>query len=108
MSLFLDTGVLGMVTHPRAATLNAACLNWLEGCIGAGSTICVPEIADYELHRELIRLDSKSLQRLDELESVVGECVPLSTPAMREAADLWAQMRKQGTPTPPTSLWTAM
>jgi predicted nucleic acid-binding protein len=61
--------------------------------------VCIPEIADYEVRRELLRLDSKkALSRLDSLKEEI-EYVPLSTRAMRQAAAFWAQARRAGKPT---------
>lgn len=61
----------------------------------------VPEIADYELRRELLRLGTaRSVRQLDLLLSnpyVVY--VPISTAAMRLAAQLWADVRRAGRPT---------
>lgn len=58
----------------------------------------VPEICDYELRRSLIRLNSlESLKKLDELATALGY-IPITTPAMRKAAELWAQMRTDGNP----------
>lgn len=72
------------------------------GCVDAGSIVCVPEVADYELRREYLRRrNAKSLDRLNSLSQDVATYVPLTTPVMREAAHLWAQMRNQGTPTAP-------
>ena len=100
MSLFLDTGILGMVTHPLANIGNNACLSWMMACIDAGSVVCVPEIADYELRREYVRTtNKKSLARLEQMNTNVAEYVPITTGAMREAANLWAKMRNEGTPT---------
>jgi len=102
MPLFLDTGVLGLVTHPQAGVDARNCHAWLTGCITAGSVVCVPEVADYELRREYLRRsNTKSLGRLNDLSNAVATYVPLTTPAMRRAAHLWAQMRNQGTPTAP-------
>ena len=59
----------------------------------------VPEITDYEVRRELLRLNKqKSVDRLDLLRTTIGY-VPLTTATMLRAADLWAQVRKLGKPT---------
>ena len=50
--VLLDSGLLGMVSHPRPSTDIAV---WLGDLIVAGVEILVPEIADYEVRRELLR-----------------------------------------------------
>lgn len=65
----------------------------------AGRRVVVPEITDYEVRRELLRLGrSRAIARLDALAQAT-EYVPITTAAMRKAADLWAQARQQGQPT---------
>lgn len=59
----------------------------------------VPEIADYEVRRELLRANkSKGLRELDALIDLL-EYLPLTTASMRQAALYWAQARQQGQPT---------
>jgi predicted nucleic acid-binding protein len=59
----------------------------------------MPEIADYEIRRELLRANkTKGIARLDNLARSI-EYLPITTPALREAAQLWAQARQQGQPT---------
>ena len=53
----LDSGVLGLVTNPSAAPEPEACKTWLKRLLLGGVTVAVPEIADYEVRRELIRAD---------------------------------------------------
>ena len=94
--VILDTGPLGMITHPRA---NPDIVEWLKRLLGTGATVLVPEIADYELRRELLRAQKdKSVQRLDDLEQKIGY-IPITTAAMRTAAEFWAQARHRGQPT---------
>jgi predicted nucleic acid-binding protein len=70
--------------------------NWVEAL---QPILVVPEIADYEVRRELLRLDlALSVRRLDVLVAR-ARYQPLSTPIMRRAARLWAQIRQQGRPT---------
>jgi hypothetical protein len=61
----------------------------------------VPEIVDYELRRELLRLKKISaVARLDAFNAAAPDrYLPLATPALRLAADLWAQVRQAGLPT---------
>lgn len=94
--VLLDAGPLGMVTHPRPT---AAALAWLRTLRANALTIAVPEIADYEVRRELVlQGKTRGLNRLDQFNSAVLYAPP-TTATMRDAADLWAQMRRQGTPT---------
>ncbi len=61
----------------------------------------VPEIADYEVRRELLRVGkAESVARLDRLAEEVGY-LPLTTEVMRLAARFWADTRNQGQPTAP-------
>ena len=53
--VFLDTGPLGMVTNPRATPQTERCTHWMEGLLARGVRVLIPEIADYELRRELRR-----------------------------------------------------
>jgi predicted nucleic acid-binding protein len=63
--------------------------------------VIVPEIADYEIRRELIRLGGAvALTNLDNYASQL-EYLPLTTSAMRRAAELWARARNTGQPTAP-------
>ena len=64
--VFLDTGVLGAVTNPNAKqSSNSACLEWLVLLPSRGYEVAIPEIADYELRRELLRVKkSKGIQQL--------------------------------------------
>jgi len=59
----------------------------------------IPEIADYEIRRELQRLGhSPGLRRLDTLAHrfLYAE---ITTPVMHKAAEFWADVRRRGLPT---------
>lgn len=59
----------------------------------------VPEIADYEVRRELLRANkAKGVARLNIIKSSVGY-LPITTSVMLRAAELWAQARRSGMPT---------
>jgi predicted nucleic acid-binding protein len=74
---------------------------WLEARVRAGTTVLVPEIADYEVRRELIRAGKqRSIRRLDMLVRR-ATFLPIDTATMRRAAELWAQARNRGVPTAP-------
>lgn len=64
-----------------------------------GCRIILPEIADYEVRRELIRVNKLSgIRRLNELK-VTLEYLPLTTAMMLQAAEFWAEARRRGIPT---------
>jgi len=78
-----------------------ACRGWLAERVRSGIQVLVPEIADYEVRRELIRLGHvQALQRLDAfILAVPGRYLGITTIAMKRAAELWAEARRQGVPT---------
>lgn len=97
--VLLDTGPLGLVTNPKRSPQSVACAQWLQALVARGLRVIVPEIADYEIRRELLRAKKeKGLARLNALANRL-EYLPLTTAAMRQAAVFWAQARQQGQPT---------
>ncbi len=95
----LDAGPLSLVTHPRGGPDARAAKGWLGGLLGAGATVLVPEIADYEVRRELLRAGrTKSVARLERLAEELGY-LALDTETLRHAAGLWAHARNTGRPT---------
>ena len=94
--IVLDAGILGLVTHPRP---HRAFVAWWDGVLTSEVVVAIPEIADYEVRRELLRADKKTgVERLDQLKSTLPY-LPLTTSVMLRAAKLWAQARQQGRPT---------
>lgn len=72
---------------------------WFDALLASGWDIILPEIADYEVHRELLLAGlSQSVARLDGLKDVIGYA-PITTRTMLRAAEFWAISRKQGQPT---------
>jgi hypothetical protein len=73
-----------------------ACQLWLRSLLANGWNVYVPEIADYEVRRELIRANQTAgLNRLDALLPQL-DYLPITTAVMRLAADLWAKARNAG------------
>ena len=98
-AVILDSGPLGLVTNPKPSPQSVACSDWLRQLVAAGTRIIIPEIADYEIRRELIRANKyQGISRLDALHRGC-EYLPITTEAMRQAAVLWAQARQHGQPT---------
>lgn len=97
--VILDTGIIGLITNPQLSEKGIACNQWLQSHLKLGSRVILPEIVDYEVRRELLRANKKKgLSRLDHLAGLI-EYLPITTVAMRQAANLWAQARQQGQPT---------
>lgn len=98
--IILDSSVLGIVSNPKSQNNEAKnCKFWFNNLLQQKDVIILPEIADYEVRRELIRGNKKiGIQRLDELKKVL-QYVPITTEVMLLAAQLWAEVRQQSKPT---------
>jgi len=95
-TVILDAGPLGLVTNPKHSPQSIACTQWLQSLDNAGKRIILPEIADYEIRRELLRANKiKGIAKLDALGKLL-EYLPITTEAMRQAASLWAIARQKG------------
>jgi len=95
----LDSAALSLVTSPKMLPLILECKRWLRLLRERGVRVILPEITDYELRRELLRANrTNGLARLNRLAMTV-QYLPLTTAAMRQAAQFWAQARQQGQPT---------
>ncbi len=84
-----------MIANSRAAP---EIVNWVAGLRDAGTRILIPEIADFEIRRELIRIAShQSITRLNWLRETY-DYEPISTAIMQRAAEFWALSRNRGRP----------
>jgi predicted nucleic acid-binding protein len=97
--VLLDSGPLGLLSPPHNSPQPVACRQGAARLQAAGRRVIVAEITDYEVRRELLRANKPlSVVLLDALAQQL-EYLPLTTAAMRRAAELWAQARQQGQPT---------
>jgi predicted RNA-binding protein with PUA domain len=89
-----------MVTNPKATFVEAQeCKLWLNSLLLKDEIVMLPEIADYEVRRELLRAGKVAgIRRLDQLKSRLTYR-PLTTAVMLLAAQLWAEARRAGRPT---------
>ncbi|WP_165229354.1 type II toxin-antitoxin system VapC family toxin [Aquisphaera insulae] len=95
----LDAGPLGLACRAPGIPIADQCRQWLKDLGSASVLIVAPEIADYEVRRELIRLHATAgLRRLDRL-GLGFVYDPITTPSMRLAAEFWAHVRRFGMPT---------
>ena len=71
----------------------------VQARLALGDTIAVSSICDYEARRELLRRKATAqLSRLDQF-IAVSTYLPLDTPTLHRAAQMWAIMPNQGMPT---------
>ena len=97
--IFLDAGLLGLLSMPTPTSLSTRCREWANNLLSTSDVLVVPEIADYKVRRELLRADrARSLQRLDALKTELLYQA-ITTEAILRAASLWAHVRQQGRPT---------
>jgi predicted nucleic acid-binding protein len=98
--VMLDAGPLGMATNPKTSSpICQECKLWLDTLPLKGYEVILPEIADYEVRRELLRAGKVAgIRRLDQLKAAITYR-PITTEVMLKAAELWAQARKRGRPT---------
>lgn len=96
--VLLDAGPLGLVSNPRSNPEAEECKSWLASLVQNGIEVVIPEIADFEVRRELLRAKrDKGLARLNALKAMLGYA-PISTAAMLKAAEFWAVARNSGRP----------
>ena len=98
-AVILDSGPLGVLCNPSNSPNPVAIRAWVADLLKASRRVILPEIVDYEIRRELIRVQSNNALALLDLQGTRLEYLPLTTAAMRCAADLWAQARNAGQPT---------
>jgi predicted nucleic acid-binding protein len=97
--VLLDSTPVGLITNPKATPLAVECQQWLQSLLDRGYSVVLPEIIDYEVRRELLRVNRvNSIRRLDLLKSEIIY-LPITTEVMLKAAEMWAQVRQQGKPT---------
>ena len=97
--IMLDSSPLGLAAQRPDKPDALACRDWAFACAAKGVDVCISEIADYEIRRELLRAKvGKGIERLDSLKDTL-RYVPITTVAINRAAALWAKARNEGIPT---------
>jgi hypothetical protein len=100
--ILLDSGPLGLVIRAPSNPQVVRCITWLRTISATGGTVIIPEIAHYEVRRELLRIRAiGSLRRLEfNLDPSSGlKDLALTTDAIIKAAEFWAFLRQTGVPT---------
>jgi predicted nucleic acid-binding protein len=97
--ILLDAAPLSLISNPKESGLALQCNQWLQALLLSNYRVLVPEIADYEVRRELLRAGkAKGIQRLNSVKAALGY-IPITTEIMLQAAQLWAIARNKGQPT---------
>lgn len=100
--ILLDSGPLGLIVRAPNLPPVVRCLAWLRSISAAGATVVIPEIAHYEVRREIFRIRAVgSLRRLEYCLDPSSGLVhlTLTTDAIIKAAEFWAFLRQTGLPT---------
>src|SRR5437588_11260724 len=99
--IVLDSTPLGLLFTKIGHREGDECRRWLKRHLAAGIRFIVPEVVDYELRRELLRIGSRrALAQLDAFIAAENDrYIPITTQEMRLASELWAQARRRGVPT---------
>lgn len=86
-AVLLDSGPLGQIAHPRP---DRKILEWAAHWLSAGVELLIPEIADYEVRRELMRAGlAASISRLNERRDAL-RFVPINSKSIIRAAEFSA------------------
>jgi hypothetical protein len=54
--ILLDSGPLGMIVRAPSNPHIVRCLTWLKTIQATGAVVIIPDIAHYEVRRELLRI----------------------------------------------------
>lgn len=100
MIVFLDTGVLGLVTSPSNKGDVRECKEWFYRLLARGIYVITSDICEYEVRRSLILASFinkivQGIENIDELQQVI-DFLPLTKAVMKKASLLWAEARSQG------------
>lgn len=96
--VLLDSGPLGWIVHLTSRKeIVIKCQQWFK-TITKNYLVCIPEIVDYEVRRELIHKKlTKSIERLDELKGLKNiDYIPITTEIILKAAELWGWAHSTG------------
>jgi predicted nucleic acid-binding protein len=95
--IVLDAGPLGDACRKRGDEDVERLTLWLLQAMANGAIVAIPEIADYEVRRGLLWAGADDgVRRLDLLRYDLRHYIPITTAAMRKAAELWADARRKG------------
>lgn len=100
--ILLDSGPLGLIARAPSKPSVVRCLAWAVTVQSTGAVLVIPDIAYYEVRRELLRIRAVgSLRRLDHAITWGSgfKHLLLTTDALTKASEFWAHVRQKGMPT---------
>lgn len=100
MIVFIDSGVLGLLTNPKKEGKPAECEDWLYNLLAKGVYVVSSDICDYEVRRSLLWESAKknsddSLDNLDELRNII-HFFKVETDVIFSASKIWMKTRQKG------------
>ena len=103
MIIFIDTGVLGLLSSPNKRKEVIKSQEWLYFWLSRGVNIISSDICDYEVRRGTLltansQLREQGIKKLDDLHDLIN-FLPVSPIILRHSAELWAETRRLGLPT---------
>ena len=97
--ILLDAGPIGLLSTRHGIQAADRCRVWIDALVKSRGIVVIPGGADYEVRRELLRMDARAnLALLDDLRGRFGLLVPTDDVWIR-AAEFWAIVRRAGKPT---------
>ncbi len=103
MIVFIDSGVLGLLSSPNDKLEVQQCQEWLYSLLSKGVYVVSSDLCDYEVRRSLLldsmrRTSNQSIENLNNLDNLI-DFLPITKSVMQQAAQLWAISRSIGMPT---------
>jgi predicted nucleic acid-binding protein len=100
MIVFLDSGIIGLLSSPNDRELAINCQSWLYRLLARSVYVVSSDICDYEVRRGLELALHKNphvsgLSRLDGLAQIV-DFLPTERVVLQRAAKIWAEARITG------------
>jgi predicted nucleic acid-binding protein len=100
MIVFLDSGIIGLLSSPNDRELAVSCQSWLYRLLARSVYVVSSDICDYEVRRGLELALHKNphvsgLSRLDGLAQIV-DFLPTERVVLQRAAKIWAEARITG------------
>ena len=95
MIVFLDSGVLGILSNPNESEINAKCEEWLFRLLSQGIRVITSEICKYEVKRSLVLAQRKmgceiaGLKKLEELSDLI-EFISITNEDIDIACEFWS------------------